>query len=76
VHPLLAFVGEAVWIVLLALMLVVGTRVTYAFVAVRMMAAPAVHVNEAIGPARPAAPEDRAPAQSRQPSSEGSIRTM
>jgi hypothetical protein len=72
VHPLLAFVGEAVWIVLLALMLVVGTRVMYAFVAVRAMPVAAVHVDEAIAPV----PDDRAPAQSRQPSSEGSMRTM
>jgi hypothetical protein len=72
VHPLLGFLGEAVWIVLLALMLVVGTRVMYAFVAVHTIPTPAVHVNEAIAPT----PDDRAPAESRQPSSEGSIRTM
>ena len=44
----------------------------YAFVCARTMPAPAVHVNETIGPA----PADDGAPQSRQPSSEASIRTM
>jgi hypothetical protein len=55
----LAFVAEAVWIVLLALMLVVGTRVMYAFV-VLQVPPPAVHVNETVtagGPPSGGAPQ-------------------
>ena len=74
-HPLRDFVFEVLWIVLLALMLVVGTRVVWVFVAANMPVR-SVHVNEGIVQEAPARPDGRRDKAADQTSSETGMRTI